>query len=231
MKATILIIEDEKCISELLGDVLELEGFDLLFAHDGVEGLRVFERHRPDLVLTDILMPRMDGRETCRRIREISDVPIIILSCKIDEADIARGLELGADDYVCKPFSKVELVARIRAALRRRRSPLVHEGPVQIDERLTLDRTRCRALVEGRAVDLSATECRLLTCLVDNAGCISTHRSLLTQVWGWEYAEQTDYLKVYVYHLRRKIEVDPCKPQYIRTERGLGYRFQMPEGP
>jgi two-component system KDP operon response regulator KdpE len=228
MTATILIIEDDRIISQLLADVLELEEYELLFAYDGVEGLEALQRHDPDLVIVDIVMPRMDGWETCRRIRQISDVPVIILSCLGHDADVAHGLELGADDYVTKPFSRVVLLARVRAALRRRGRPITSDKPLQVDERLTLDRSRCSAIVDGQPVSLTSTECRLLTCLVDNAGHISSRRSLLTQVWGWECVDQTHYLKTFIHHLRKKIEKDPRKPRYILTERGLGYRFEMP---
>jgi two-component system KDP operon response regulator KdpE len=227
LAATILVVEDDKTLAQLLQENLQDEGYEVLLAHDGVQGLQVFEAHDVDLVLLDIVMPRMDGWETCRRIREISDVPIVMLSAKEDVLDRVRGLELGADDYVTKPFNSMELVARIRAALRRRHYPLTQQSTVQVDGRLTIDRTHREVLVEGRAVELSAIEFRLLACLLDNAGRISTHQSLLTQVWGWEYAEETDYLKVYIHHLRKKIEPDPSRPCYILTERGKGYRFQI----
>jgi len=226
MKATILLIEDDSTFSHLIGEGLEDKGFQVLFARDGVEGLRMLQKHRPDLVLLDVMMPRMDGWETCRRMREISDVPIIMLTCRTDELEKVRGLELGADDYVTKPFSAVELVARIRAALRRGGHPLATKQWVQIDDRLMVDRARCEAFVDGQRVDLSAIEYRLLICFLDHANVVLTHQSLLTQVWGWEYAEEKDYLKVYVHHLRKRIERDPQHPRYILTERGLGYRFQ-----
>jgi two-component system KDP operon response regulator KdpE len=228
MEATILVVEDDKSSAWLLQDILEPEGFRVLRAADGVEGLRIVQERQPDLVLLDIMMPRMDGWETCRQIREFSDVPIIILTCKVDELDKVRGLELGADDYVTKPHSKLELLARVRAALRRTHYPLDASQLVHVDDRLVIDRGRREVLVDGEAVDLSVTEFRLLLCLLDNAGCISTHSSLLTQVWGWEYADEKDYLKTYIYHLRQKIEPDPHRPTYILTEHRQGYRFQPP---
>jgi DNA-binding response OmpR family regulator len=227
LAATILVVEDDKTLAQLLHENLRDEGYEVLLAHDGVQGLQVFEAHGVDLVLLDIMMPRMDGWETCRRIREISDVPIVMLSAREDVLDRVRGLELGADDYVTKPFNSLELLARIRAALRRRSYPLREQSTVHVDGRLTVDRAHREVLVEGHAVELSAIEFKLLACLLDNAGRISTHQSLLTQVWGWEYAEETDYLKVYIHHLRKKIEPDPSRPCYILTERGKGYRFQM----
>jgi two-component system KDP operon response regulator KdpE len=144
------------------------------------------------------------------------------------ETDKVRGLELGADDYVTKPFSLAEVIARARAALRRGRQPLSDTMTVQIDERLTVDRAQRQVIVNGERTELSPTEFRVLDCFLDNQGRILTHQSLLTQVWGWEYIDETDYLKVYIHHLRKKIEQNPGKPCYIVTERGLGYRFQSP---
>jgi two-component system KDP operon response regulator KdpE len=229
LAATILIVEDDQTLSHLLRENLQDEGFEVLLARDGVYAMQAVETHDVNLVVLDVLMPRMDGWETCRRIREISDVPILMLTAKGDVLDRVRGLELGADDYVIKPFNSMELLARIRAALRRRKYPLSEQARVQVDGRLVVDRAHHEVLVEGEAVELSATEFKLLTCLLDNAGRISTHQSLLTQVWGWEYADETDYLKVYIHHLRKKIEPEPGRPLYILTERGKGYRFQVPD--
>jgi DNA-binding response OmpR family regulator len=228
MEATILVLEDDEGLSCLLSTQLRDEGYQVLLAGDGVQGLRLMHEHQPDLVLLDVMMPLMDGWETCRRIREVSAVPIIMLTCRTAERDIVRGLELGADDYVVKPYRRSELLARIQAVLRRRGSPLTDRSIVRIDERLAFDRTRYQVLVDGRAVDLSATEYKLLSCFVDNANHTLAHQSLLTQVWGWEYAEEIDYLKVYVHHLRQKIEHDPKNPCYILTKRGIGYRFNLP---
>jgi two-component system KDP operon response regulator KdpE len=229
LKATILIVEDDRTLAHLLKQELLDEGYEVLLASDGVYGLQTFESRDVDLVLLDILMPRMDGWETCNRIREISDVPIIILTAVADVVDRVRGLEMGADDYMIKPFSSKELLARIRAALRRRQNPLTEQHTLQVDGRLSIDRTHHEVFIDGCAIEMSAIEYRLLICLLDNAGRISTHQSLLTQVWGWEYVEETDYLKVYIHHLRKKIEPDPSQPRYIVTERGRGYRFQVPD--
>jgi two-component system KDP operon response regulator KdpE len=229
VSATILIVEDDKTLAHLLREDLHDQGYEAVLADDGMGAIQAVEAQCIDLVLLDILMPRMDGFETCRRIREISDVPIIMLTAKGDVLDRVRGLELGADDYVTKPFNSMELQARIKAALRRRRYPLAEQSMVQVDSRLTIDRTHREIFVEGCAVELSAIEFKLLECLLDNAGRISTHQSLLTQVWGWEYADETDYLKVYIHHLRKKIEPNPSYPRYIVTERGKGYRFQIPD--
>ncbi len=223
----ILVIEDEDEIIRLLTFRLEQEGYEVLSAYNGVEGLHVLQQEHPNLVVLDVMMPRMNGWETCKRIRQYSDVPIIMLTALGQEADKVRGLELGADDYVTKPFSLAELVARVRAALRRGKQPLAANLTVQIDERLSVDRAQRQVVVDGRKTELSPTEFRILDCFLDNQGRILTHQSLLTQVWGWEYLDETDYLKVYIHHLRKKIEENPSKPQYIVTERGLGYRFQV----
>jgi DNA-binding response OmpR family regulator len=224
----VLIIDDDPEMTELLTQILQADGFDTLVAHDGVEGLAACLTSEPDLVLLDVLMPKMGGLETCRLLREFSDVPIIMLSCRQEEMDRVRGLELGADDYVAKPLPKAELVARIRAVLRRQHGFMPDGGLVQIDDRLSIDRNQGTLQVDGRTEQLTATELRLLCCLLDNAGRICTRQSLLAQVWGWEYVDETNYLKTYIYNLRRKLEQDPRDPQYILTERGLGYRLYLP---
>jgi two-component system KDP operon response regulator KdpE len=228
MDTRILVIEDEPDLVQLLRLRLEKEGYEVLTARDGVEGLAVLQEGRPDLIVLDLMLPRMNGWETCWRIRDCSDVPIIILTALTTDQDKVRGLELGADDYITKPFSMKELVARVQAALRRSNHPLLESSVVQLDDRLMVDRAHCRILVDGYRVPLSPTEYKVLSCFLDNAGRILTHQSLLTQVWGWEYIEQTGYLKFYIHCLRQKIERDPRNPRYIVTERGLGYRFQVP---
>jgi two-component system KDP operon response regulator KdpE len=224
----ILVIEDQEDLVNLLHRKLGQEGYQVLSASDGVGGLRILHEQHPDLILLDLMMPRMDGWETCRQVREYSDIPIIVVSA-LDTIDHkCRGLALGADDYVTKPFNLKELVARISAALRRYGHPSTESPMVEVDNYLVVDRARHRVATDGQWKELSPTEYRILNCLLENAGRILTHQSLLTQVWGWEYADETDYLKVYIHHLRKKIERDPRKPCYILTERGLGYRFQMP---
>lgn len=227
-QAKILLIEDEEDVVVLLRFRFEQEGYEVLSAANGVDGLRILQEEHPHLVLLDLMMPRMNGWETCKRIRQYSDVPIIMLTALGRETDKVRGLELGADDFVTKPFSLAELIARVRAALRRGGQPLAENTTVQIDERLIVDRAQRQVVVDGQKTELSPTEFRILDCFLDNQGRILTHQSLLTQVWGWEYLDETDYLKVYIHHLRKKIEENPGKPSYILTERGLGYRFQAP---
>ncbi len=229
MESTILIVEDDEPFRKLLGEQLEDEGYQVLHARDGVEGVQMVQQHRPDLVLLDVMMPRMDGWEVCHQVRQFSDVPIVILSGRLGERDKVRGLELGADDYITKPFSPLEFMARVRAALRRGSQPVANNGIVRVDQRLVIDRTHGEVWVESRQVNLSPTEYKLLDCLLDHAGRLLTHQSLLTQVWGWEYADEVDYLRVHIHNLRKKIELDPQDPQYILTEWGLGYRFQRPK--
>ena len=228
MRAKILLIEDENDVVILLRQGLQREGFQVLSACDGVEGLQVLQEQHPHLILLDVTMPRMNGWEACQRIRECSDAPIIMLTGQNAEQDKIRGLELGADDYVTKPFSLAELTARVRAALRRSRYPLTENFTTQTDDRLVVDRARHLVFVNGQRVELSPTEYSILCCFLDNADQILTHKWLLTQVWGQQYADETDYLRVYIHHLRKKIEENPRNPSYILTEHGLGYRFQHP---
>jgi len=228
LNTKILVIEDDEQLVELLRQKLEQEGYQVLSARDGVEGLRILYEQRPHLILLDLMIPRMNGWETCGRIREYSDIPIIMLTALESVEDKVHGLELGADNYVTKPVSLKELVARVRAALRRYGYPSAESLMAKVDDHLLVDRARRRVATNGQWKELSPTEYRILNCFLDNPGRILTHQSLLTQVWGWEYAEQTHYLKVYIHHLRKKIEPNPQKPRYILTERGLGYRFQIP---
>jgi two-component system KDP operon response regulator KdpE len=228
MEATILTVEDDTELAYLLRESLQDKGFQVLLANDGVDGLHLVQKHCPDLVLLDVMMPRMDGWETCRCIRESSDVPIIMITGRQDEADKIRGLQLGADDYVVKPFSAEELVARIHAVLRRYSHSATVEPMFRIDDRLAVDQARRQVFVDGDAVDLSDIEYKLLTCLLEKPGCVLTHQRLLSQVWGWEYADETGYLKVYIHRLRSKIEPNPQHPQYLVTARGQGYCLQIP---
>lgn len=205
---------------------LEHDGFEVLEAASGSNGLDKLRDHLPDLILLDVMMPDLDGFETLRLIREISNVPVIMLTAKGEEDDRVRGLELGADDYITKPFSPRELVSRVRAVLRRTESAAVpvHEV-IEVDDRLKLDFDRREVWVDGSLVKLRPTEYRLLYHLVQNAGWVVPHEQLLAKVWGYEYRDETHYLRLYINYLRQKIEKDPSNPQYILTERGVGYRF------
>ena len=184
--------------------------------------------HRPDLVLLDVVMPGMDGWQTCSRIRDISDVPIIMLTAhEKTEEDIVRALDYGADDYLIKPVRSRELVARVRAVMRRAELPARERGGITYsDGFLTVDITERRVLVNGEQVKLTPIEFRLLALLLQNAGRILTHRQLLEKVWGWEYIDDVDYVRIYVWHLRQKIEPDPSQPKYVITEPGVGYYFR-----
>jgi DNA-binding response OmpR family regulator len=229
MGATILIIEDERDLVTLLRRKLQEEGYQILSASDGMQGVQTAQEQNPALILLDIMLPGMDGWEACRLIREFSDAPIILVTALSGDRHTIRGLEMGADDYIVKPFSLIELSARIRAALRRYQRSF-NSGPmVRVDDRLMVDRARSRVIVDGHAEELSPTEFKILSYFLDNAGRILTHQSLLTQVWGWEYADRVNYLKVHIHNLRKKIERDAKNPTYIITERGLGYRFQLPK--
>lgn len=222
----ILVVDDEVHMVKFMRMNLELEGARVLSASNGREALERAREDMPDVVLLDIMMPGMDGFETLRRLREFSQVPVLILTAKDEEEDRVRGLELGADDYIGKPFSHRELVSRIRAVLRRHYVvPSVPQTMVQVDERLSIDFARREVLVNGERVNLRPTEYRLLYHLVHNAGYVQTHQMLLTKVWGPEYRDESHYLRLYVTYLRQKIEEDPANPKYILTERGVGYRF------
>ena len=226
----ILIIDDDPSFLRLVEQVLSQKGYEVLKASNGQEGLRLLFTHKPDLVLLDIAMPKMDGWQTCTRIRDISDIPIIILTGKqTADEDVVRGLDYGADDYILKPVGNRELVARVRAVLRRAELPSMAETRGKItyaDDYLTMDMDKRKVITSGERVKLSPKEFRLLACLVENAGRILTHQQLLEKVWGWEYIDALDYVRTYISHLRQKIEPDPSLPKYIITEPGVGYYFQ-----
>lgn len=222
----ILVVDDEVRLVNFMRMNLELEGARVVSASNGLEAVEITRTDMPDVILLDIMMPEMDGFEALKRIREFSQVPVLILTAKDDEDDRVRGLELGADDYIGKPFSHRELVSRIRAVLRRHYAvPPVPQTLVQVDDRLSIDFARREVLVAGKRVNLRPTEYRLLYHLVQNAGYVQTHQMLLTKVWGPEYRDDSHYLRLYITYLRQKIEPDPSTPRYILTERGVGYRF------
>ncbi len=205
---------------------LEHDGFEVMDADSGVTALDQLRDQLPDLILLDVMMPELNGFETLKLIREISTVPVIMLTAKSEEEDRVKGLELGADDYITKPFSPRELVSRVRAVLRRTQMPTtpLHEL-IEVDERLKIDFDRREIWVEEKLVKLRPTEFRLLYHLVQNAGWVVPHEQLLAKVWGYEYRDETHYLRLYINYLRQKLERDPSTPVYIQTERGVGYRF------
>jgi len=222
----ILIVDDEDRMRRFIRLNLEYDGFEVVEAANGREALDKVRETLPDLVLLDVMMPDRDGFEVLRILREISDVPVIMLTAKGEEEDIVRGLELGADDYITKPFSTRELVSRIKAVLRRTEAVRgsLH-GVVEVDDRLKIDFDRREVWVDGKLVKLRPTEFRLLYHLVQNAGWVMTYEQLLTRVWGYEYRDEYHYVRLYINYLRQKLEKDPSNPQYILTERGVGYRF------
>jgi two-component system KDP operon response regulator KdpE len=201
-------------------------GYEVRTAKDGAQALAEIARSKPDLVLLDVMMPDLDGFETLARIREVSSVPVIMLTVKGDEDDRIRGLDLGADDYVTKPFSPRELVSRIRAVLRRVEPTKAQaEEPLSIDDDLSIDFPRRDVIVRGERIKLRPTEYRLPLHLVENSPWIVPQETLLAKVWGPEYRDDTQLLRLYINYLRKKIEPDPSNPRYIFTERGVGYRF------
>lgn len=225
MAEKILIIEDDDSIATLTRLQLETCGCLVQIACNGADGLRQAHAWQPDLVLLDIMMLDMDGWTVCQRLHEMNDVPIIFVTAVGRECDIVRGLRLGADDYILKPFSAKELQARIEAVLRRHRQT-PSDLPLQYTNGwLSVDTEQRQVLVAARPVDLSPIEFRLLTTLVRNEGKVLTHEYLLEQVWGPAYKDERHYLKLYVWYLRQKLEPDINHPQYILTERGVGYRF------
>jgi two-component system KDP operon response regulator KdpE len=226
LKETILIIDDDAALAKIVQINLEREGYSTVVASSGVEGLQKAYSNQPNLVILDIMMPGMDGWVTCRRLREISDVPIIMLTARGMEADVVKGLELGADDYIVKPFGTKVLLARIHALLRRTDAPATKKPPIYSDGELTVDFVKRVVMVRSERVDLTPTEFKLLSNFVQNEGRVLPHSYLLTQVWGPEYVDEVNYLKLYVRYLRQKIEKDPSNPEYILTEWGVGYRFR-----
>ncbi len=224
----ILVVDDDPQILDAVTVGIQLQWQDstVLAARNGEEGLQAFEEHDPDVVVLDVAMPGMSGFEALRRIRQVSDVPVLMLTARGEEADQVRGLELGADDYLVKPFSHLVLLARIKAVLRRAElPPRPPRQEIVVDDRLRIDFDRREVIVDGQQVQLRPTEFRLLYHLASNPGLVQTHEQLLSKVWGPEYRDASHYLRLYINYLRQKIEPDPANPIYILTERGVGYRF------
>lgn len=222
----ILAVDDEQRMVRFIQLNLEQDGFEVVTAYNGKEALEQVRTQLPDLILLDVMMPDINGFDVLKKIREVNSVPVIMLTAKGEEDDRIQGLELGADDYITKPFSPRELVSRIRAVLRRTKSFKDDQvDQINVDDRLTIDFSRREVWVEGEKVDLRPTEYRLLYHLVQNAGWVNTHEQLLSKVWGFEYQDEPHYVRLYVNYLRKKLEEDPSNPKYILTERGVGYRF------
>ncbi|MFQ5615299.1 MAG: response regulator transcription factor [Anaerolineales bacterium] len=223
----VLVVDDEKPLRDFVRRNLEVRNFDVLTAANGLEALATFNTQNVDLVILDIMMPHMDGLETMRRIRQHSVTPIIVLTAMGEENDKIRAFDMGADDYLTKPFGVGELLARVRAVLRRSRwvgTPARKGRLVQAE--IIVDLERHLVTVRGKAIDLTPTEFNLLVYLIENAGRMLSHRVILQNVWGPEYGQEPEYLRVYIGRLRQKIERNPPKPQYLHTARGVGYIFE-----
>jgi two-component system KDP operon response regulator KdpE len=225
-KTAILLVDDDPQLIRLVRANLEPVGYRVLASMAARTALELIDMEMPDMVLLDIMLPEIDGYELCQRIREFASVPIIMLTAKVEDVDKVKGLKVGADDYVTKPFNVQELLARIEAVLRR------VQAAGEADDRRTfncgdvsVDFLRRRVVIRGQEVPLTLTEYKLLSQLASNAGKVMLHRELLTKVWGVEYQDELEYLRAYVRHLRQKIEDDPRQPKYILSRPGLGYLF------
>jgi DNA-binding response OmpR family regulator len=227
---TILLVEDDATLADTIRYNLEREGYSVISAADGVTGLELARRDQPDLVVLDIMLPRLDGFSVCRILRQESDIPILMLTARQDEVDRIAGLELGADDYVSKPFSLGELLARIRAILRRTDRQLVGSREVLDAGALRVDTGSRRAWRDGSELSLSQKEFDLLACLMRNRGMALSRDVLLERVWGYDFLGDSRTVDVHIRWLREKVEPDPGRPIYIQTVRGVGYRFEPPAG-
>jgi DNA-binding response OmpR family regulator len=222
----ILVVDDEERMSRFIRLNLEHDGFQVVEANKGMKAVESLRTTMADLVLLDIMLPDVDGFEVLKIIRETSSVPVIMLTAKGEEEDRVRGLELGADDYITKPFSPRELVSRVKAVLRRTEAVgISSQDTIKVDDRLRIDLGRREVWVEEKLVKLRPTEYRLLYHLLQNAGWVLTYDQILSRVWGYEYRDEPHYVRLYINYLRQKLEKDPANPQYILTERGVGYRF------
>ena len=224
MPKRILVIDDEFQITRVLKRSLGAHRYDVRTASDGESGMDLFRDFHPDLVITDLSMPEMSGIEVCRAIRKASDIPIIVLSVRGDESVKVQALDAGADDYITKPFGMNELLARVRASLRRGPAEPEPQDVVEVGD-FRLDNTKRIVAVNGKEVHLTPKEFDLLGYLIEHHDRVITHRTLLAKIWGSDYTEQTEYLRVFIGTLRKKIEPTPSKPRYILTEPWVGYRF------
>jgi two-component system alkaline phosphatase synthesis response regulator PhoP len=223
--ATILIVDDEENILNVVEAYLKAEGNTIHLARDGVQGLASFRRHQPDLVILDIMLPEMDGLEVLQHIRRESDVYVMMLTAKSEEMDRIIGLTVGADDYLTKPFSPRELVARVKAILRRGRNKSLDETQVLVFQRIRIDAHRHEVWRDDGLIELTALEFKLLKTLADYAGMVLSREQLLERVWGHDYYGEDRVVDVHIGHIRQKLEEDPSKPEFIITVRGVGYKF------
>jgi len=227
----ILIVDDEPQLTRVLRTGLKSRGYDVRAAADGLAGFEAFNDWHPDLVITDLAMPNVDGLELCRRVRAVSQVPIIVLSAKGEEKTKVEALDLGADDFITKPFGIDELLARVRASLRRAKAPSMNEATSTILDSgdFHVDLESREITVRGKPIHLTPKEFDLLVYFIKHSGKVLTHRTLLAALWGGNYVEQNEYLRVFVGNLRKKIEPDAASPRYILTEPWIGYRFDPGE--
>ena len=231
MSEKILVVDDEPRVVQLVRKVLEAVGYQVIAAASGEPAIEMAALEQPDLVLLDILLPHdLDGYEVCRRIREFSEVPVIMLTAKALESDVLHGFDVGADDYLTKPFNAKELVARVKAVLRRTQRPEEMVTATLTCGELEINFARRAVKVRGEKVSLTRTEYALLRQLALNANRVMLHQDLLTTVWGPEYRDDIDYLRAYIRYLRQKLEENPSEPQYILTTPGVGYMLTCPEG-
>lgn len=229
MSNKILIVDDEPRVSRLVTEVLTAVGYEVVVTASGGTAIEMVALEQPDLVLLDILLPQMDGYQVCSRLREFSDVPVIMLTAKALDSDILRGFDVGADDYLTKPFNSKELLARVKAVLRRISRGEEAAASLLTCGNLTIDLARRTVSVAGAPVNLTRTEFDLLRCLALNPNRVMTHEELLTKVWGPEYRNDLDYLRAYIRYLRRKLETDPAAPLTIVTTQGVGYMLACPD--
>ena len=229
MIKTVLVVDDEPGQLRLVDQILTHKGYEVVKAGSGQEAIRHIYESKPDIVLLDVMMPEIDGWQTCRLIREVSDIPVIMLTGKRNsEDDIVRGLECGADEYLTKPVGNRELLARVRAALRRAEKPSYanrNKSVIFANNYLNINVAERKVSINGERLKLTPREFRLLALLVENSGRVMSHQQVLENVWGWEYIDDVDYVRIYISHLRQKIEPNPSQPKYILTEPGVGYYF------
>jgi two-component system KDP operon response regulator KdpE len=228
VKEYILLVEDDDALAEMMHAQLEYAGYQVTIAQDGMSGIQAAQDSDPDLILLDILLPDVDGWFVCEKLQEITNAPIIFTTALGAEKDVIRGLEMGADDYIIKPFSYKELLARVTAALHRAQRAASRQ-PIYSNRQLLVDLNRRLVEVSGERVSLTPLEYKLLAVLVRDAGRVVSHQTLLRRVWGPQHEERRQYLKLYIWYLRQKIEADPAHPALILTERGVGYQLATPD--
>ena len=229
MPARVLVVDDERVVTEVVERYLQREGYEVSLASDGAEALRVAQEWAPDLVVLDLMLPTLDGLEVCRRLRHDSSTPIIMLTARGEETDRVVGLELGADDYIVKPFSPRELVARVKTVLRRTTSEVAQSpGGTRRFDTLTVNPQTRAVILKGQQVRLTAKEFDLLWFLASHPGQVFTREQLMDQVWDYTYAGDYSTVTVHIRRLREKVEADPMKPRYIKTVWGVGYKFEGP---